>query len=389
MMYNKADADLAKGLGLHMIFIWGRVALIQGIPILFNYNSILTIIFTLFVLLYYAYVFLIKNKFIPRMNQGSILVMIFVVITICYTLAAWPNNVQYFDPIGNTLVYEVLPFIILGMMTDLDCLYNPMVKASKILIILCAISSLGIAVNGHTTVSTWLTYSMPLSYATLYAVMWLLNDYFKEKKTSSLIFSIMGVLVLVIFGSRNTLLSVAAIISVNIMFRKEKNKLVKILLILAAVLVVIFWREVLELINGLAHTLGISSRTANLFLNQDFFADSRTLIHQSIFEVLNKHPFGVGIAGDVAQTQEFAHSLYVSILCTYGYFGGAIVMLILGIVLFKAYKKSYGLNRDILLIYILSVIPRGFTGGDIWSSDVFWWMLGIALLIIYRQKRIA
>lgn len=380
------DVDLAKGLGLHMVLIWGRVALVQGIPSALSYNSLLIVVCTMCLVMYYLYVFFIKHKCIPKVNQGAVLTAVFVLITLAFTFVMWPENKRYMDPIGNTIFYEVCPFLILSMIRNVGAIYDPMVKASRVLIILCAISSIGIVGYGHTTVSAWSTYSMPLSYATLYAVMWLMCDFFNKRRTFTLVLIIVGVLILVIFGSRNPLLSVAAYIVFNAIKNKNGKSWEKAMLIIALVIILIYGNQILISFNSIVQSFGIKSRTLSLFVEQRYFADDRTMIHQNIFEVLNKNPLGVGIAGDVAQTHEFTHGLYVSILCTYGYYIGTLVLLVLGAVLLKAYIKSSGQNRDIYVIYLLSVLPRGFTGGDIWSSDVFWWMLGIGISILYMKN---
>lgn len=378
------DVDLAKGLGLHMILIWGRVALVQGVPIVFKFNSILIIVCSLLLLLYYFYVFFIKYKCIPKMNQGAIFVGVFVLLTLLFTVVVWPQNVQYMDPIGNTLFYEIIPFMIICMISNMESLYEPMVSSSRILVILCAISAIGIVFVGHTTVSEWSSYNMPLSYATLYAVMWLMMDYFKNKRTLSLLLFIVGIMIILIVGSRNPLLSIAAYIVYEIFMGRKNN--IKLLLMILSVALLLFWNQILKAIKSFTEIIGISSRTLTILMDQNYFSDDRIGIHQRIFQVLNNHPFGVGIAGDLANIHEFAHSLYVSVLCTYGYIIGALVIVLLGVVLLKAYKKSNGMTRDILVLYVLMVLPRGFTGGDIWSSDVFWWMMGIAITIIYMKS---
>ena len=380
---RKMDIDLSNGLGLHMILIWGRVALVQGIPAVYANNSMLIVVCTMLLVLYYFFILFIKYKHIPNINIGAAITAFFVLVTLTYTLVVWPNNKQYMDPIGNTIFYEVCPFCILSMIRNVEVIYEPMVKASRILLVLCTISSIGILMNDHTTVSTWSAYSMPLSYATLYAVMWLMCDYFNNKnKVSTLILLVIGILILVVFGSRNTLLSVAAYLAVIIIRSKENDFLRKSFLMISLVLFFLLWNPIINTMNTIVLKLGIRSRTLKLFIEHDYFADDRIMIHHNIFEVINSHPFGVGIAGDVAQTHEFAHGLYVSILCTYGYVIGALVIIAIAAVLIKAYKKSSGLSRDILVIYAMAVLPRGFTGGDVWSSDVFWWMLGIACSII-------
>ena len=385
--HDAIDADLANGLGLHMVLIWGRVALVQGIPLALSYNNVLISLTCSILICYYSYVLLIKHRYIPRVNAGTVTVAAFVLMTLLGTVLLWPENIKHMDPVGNTVFYEIIPFIVIGMMSDVNHLYEPMVRASKVTILLCAISSIGIILNGHTTVSEWSSYSMSLSYATLYSVMWLMCDFFKNSRLDTLFRIAIGLAIIILFGSRNPLLSIASYLILAILTSKSINVFLKLFLPGAITSVFICWQSIIIGLNDLVTKYNIKSRTLNLFLNQQLLYDNRTSIHQSIFALLNKQPLGLGIAGDVTQTQEFAHGLYVSVLCTYGYVLGVIVLLLLFGIIIRAYIESHDVSRDILLVYVITVLPRGFTGGDVWSSDVFWWMLAIALCIIHNSSR--
>ena len=118
------------------------------------------------------------------------------------------------------------------------------------------------------------------------------------------------------------------------------------------------------------------------------FSTGRSDIHNQVWELINESPiFGTGICGDEANMHEMAHSLYLSILCTYGIIIGFMFITFILIKTCRALKHSSGLNHQILVLFICMVFPRGFTGGDIWQSDVFWQLMGIIFMINTNYKR--
>ena len=155
----------------------------------------------------------------------------------------------------------------------------------------------------------------------------------------------------------------------------------------------ILWKECLVLIENIFLTLNIKSRTMDLLVmdllkGSTISASGRDVIHANLTATLNEHLFiGLGVLGDEVVLNESAHSLYLSILSNYGYIIGGLTLIILIYWNFSAYKYANSKEKEILLIYMCMVWPRGFTGRDIWSSDVFWWLLGLVLsMISYNYK---
>ena len=119
------------------------------------------------------------------------------------------------------------------------------------------------------------------------------------------------------------------------------------------------------------------------------FSTGRNDIHNEIRKLIWNEPIlGSGVCGDEANIGEMAHSLYLSIFVTYGVIIGTLFLIAIAVLCFKALKKARGLEHQILVMYLCLVLPRGFTGGDMWTSDVFWWLMGIAFMILSNKQRI-
>lgn len=135
---------------------------------------------------------------------------------------------------------------------------------------------------------------------------------------------------------------------------------------------------------------GIYRRTMTLLVNIDSidFSTGRKDIHSALWNAINQHPIiGLGISGDMAAIGELSHGLFISIITIYGYFMGITIIGFLMISCIKGLTNSETLTKEILIMYMCLVFPRAFTGGDIWDSDVFWWLVGI-LLMGFKQHNI-
>ena len=136
---------------------------------------------------------------------------------------------------------------------------------------------------------------------------------------------------------------------------------------------------------------GVSGRVVYTLLNSESADDlttGRSSIHDEIINVILEHPFfGVGVCGDEATIGELSHSLYLNIFSTWGIFMGLLVLLAIIRWCILGLKKSQGLEHQILVMFMCIVFPRGFSGGDMWSSDVFWWLIGIVFMILSIKNK--
>lgn len=231
---------------------------------------------------------------------------------------------------------------------------------------------------------------MPLSYVTMWAVMWMLCRFFQEEKMRWMLLALMGIAIIIMYGSRNPLLAIAAYLVISVIgktVREKTSRRVKYLILTVfGCGGMLFWKECLAFLGYVLSLCSISSRTIMMLSTGKIDPNGRDIIHQELTKALNQHPIlGFGVCGDEVVLQDVrqsAHSLYLSILSNYGYFLGSVFLVLLIYWNYRAYKKAGGTEREILLIYMCMVWPRGFTGGDIWSSDVFWWMLGLIMSLI-------
>lgn len=386
------DRYIAKAVCLQITLVGIKNMLVQAVPFLHARNTILNILLFLIVGVMYLNAFLRMNKTITK---RVFLVFCFIVMSFAMTAVLFPKNTPYIIlELPRMLPYCFLTCFLISEMKDVGWIEYYMRKLTIIILFFSVISAVFIFRIGHITSSEWSTYSMPLSYVTMIPVMWLLHLYFEEENIKWLIGASIGMIVILAYGSRNPLLGIVTYIAVSVIRKVASNrtthKLKYIFLAFIGCIILLFWRDLLMLIGQLLSSINVSSRSISLLTKSTVDSSGRDVIHNLLWTALNTHPFmGFGVLGDevvLGEINQSAHGLYLSILSNYGYIVGTIILLIVFYWNYRALRISKNYSKELLIIYMCMVWPRGFTGGDVWTSDVFWWMIGIIMSILSARN---
>lgn len=399
-MESLSDKRISFAICFQITVVGIKNMLVQAVPALYTRNSLLNIILFAFVAMIYVRAFFSTQEPL-KINRQAFIILFFLLISYVYSLFFFPGNTSFIiDELPRTVPYCFLTWFMITKLTSFEWIEYYMRKFSVAIILLAVVSAAFIFIAGHITTSTWSTYSMPLSYVTMVGVMWSLMIYFDSDKPQWLLLALVGILVIIMYGSRNPLIAIAVYVGISVLRKsidisKGTKRIKYILLCIALICAFIWMDQLLTLMGSILNSVGISSRTIELlteFGSSDLFTSGRDVIHSSLLGVMNEHFFfGLGIGGDQAalyslgMTQS-AHSLYLSILSSYGYIVGSFVLGYLVYLCIKALRLTMGHEKEVLIMYMCMVWPRGFTGGDVWSSDVFWWMFGLVFVAVYGYK---
>lgn len=392
---DRGDRLIAFAVCFQVSVVGIKNALVQGVPFLYEINSTLNIILFAIVGLLYVWAFLSNLNRIVLVNPAVLLFGLLILFSFAYTWAFFPNNKSVvIEWLPRIIPYYFLTAYLITKLSSTKWIVYYMTRFSYAIIFCCVISSVFIYSIGHVTTSQWQTYSMPMSYIAMLAVMWMLFKYNQRRSLLDLVFIIVGSANIVLFGARNPLIAILAYIVVRMLrtiFRKETSTSKKVFfayLMLIMALMMFFYRDILDILDNLFQAINIQSRTLRLLKNTDLSTSGRTEIHVLIRYLLRQKPVtGLGVGGDVTITGYASHSLYLSILSSYGYVVGSLLLVWLLSSSAKAYLRAGPEDREVILLYICMTFPRGFTGGDFCSSDVLWWLLGLCVVVSQNWKR--
>lgn len=392
---TSSDRWISLAVCLQVLLVGMKNMLIQAFEELYEVNDILNII--LFVAVGVAYL-LAYVSLGPRMvffSPMSLGLVAFLVISFAASAILHPHGlVRYGELLTYVLPFGFLTAFMLTKLTTLKWIAYYMERFAYVIIGTSLICVVGILSAGHTTTSDWSTYSMSLSNVIMVGVIWLLYRYFERRRIVALVGAFWGIVAILFCGSRNPLLAIIAYLiaktAIKMISKRTPNRERWLYVIWVALMILffLFFEQIIQMVNYLFDILGIYSRSVRLLENDLFFDSGRSSIHRSLIAALNQRPLiGLGIGGDMEIINWAAHNFYLSVLSTYGYPIGILLLIILGVMLVMAFRRCQGISREVLIIYTCLFLPRSFTGNDIWRSDIPWWLIGIIMVILTYQRR--
>lgn len=391
---QKIDNRVSLYIVLQVTLMGMKNILVQGIPYLMELNGILNIVIAGLVMLLYMHALILAWS--RRICGSGVFFALYILLSIGVSYLAFPDNVDYMQDyyIRWIVVFFFTAYLVVKL-NNLEWLQKYMLYGSYLMTMAGVLYVIAVRIIGHSATSDWSSYSMSMSNVLMWAVMWQLHAFFKKENIFSIIFALIGVFIIVIYGSRNPLLAILSYSFILIYDRSASKRLSsKILIILFTAIVFLIALNLQSVVGGMFHSLqkyGMSSRTLSLVMNADTedFSTGRNDIHNEVEDLVwDNYLFGTGVCGDEANLQEMSHSFYLNIFTTYGVVIGTVFLISIIVLVIKGLRKSKGLEHQILVMYICMVFPRGFTGGDMWGSDVFWWLMGIVFMILSNKQRI-
>ena len=386
---DKIDRRVSFIITFQFIALGIKNTLINAVPYLYNMNNSLNILLLGLVCVLYTYsLFILYHR---RTYSGVRILSSLAVISIIFTYVFYPQNIPFWKEYELRFIIILLPsFYLISKLYTLEYFKNYMTRGSYFLTVALVVFAVFVSLIGHTVRDMYTTYSMSMANVAMLSIMWQLRAFLKEKNKVAFVCSIIGSIVLVLYGSRNQLLAITAYIVFHIL-GNSKYKIVGFSIVSVSVIfIVAFFKNILFFVLTIFERFGLNSRTIYLLIEGGI--DESTQVRLDTYSKLNnllfKNPLvGLGISGDEAKIGELAHSLYYSIWSTYGLFLGSIIILFIIILCIKSLRKSSGLHHQILVLYMCMVFPRSITGGDIWGNAVLWVLLGICFMILNTRKR--
>ena len=387
---DRIDKRVSFIIAFQFIILGIKNAMVTGIPFLYDVNSTLNVVLVGMVFVLYVYSFFIQKH--RSAYVGMTLLWLFAIVSILITYLIYPQNIPFWKEYELRFLIVILPTCyLISKLQTFEYLKRNMTFGSYFLTFAIVVFALSVFIIGHIVVSEHVTYSMSMANVAMLAIMWQLRAYLKENNKMAAFFAIIGLIVLVLYGSRNQLLAIMAYVIFHIIGNTRQKSAGITIVAFVTLIVVVFFKDILLFFSGIIEYFGLGSRTLSLLSEGgiDESTQIRLDTHEKLKNLLFSNPLvGLGVSGDEANVGELAHSLFYSIWCTYGLFLGSVFLLIVLIYCFNAHKQSTGLNHQIFVMYFCMVFPRAFTGGDMWGSDVFWVLMGICFMILNQHNRL-
>ncbi len=337
---------------------------------------------TTFVLLFFNMILIAK-----KISKEVVLSLVFLNLIFLINFLCIDYYDENFNLTAKRFVFYVCPIVLVYLsINDFRKLLKFLINISKIILP----ASLFISIISRFNLTV--IYSMGFSYSLLLPVNALILDYYKTNNLKSLVFSLFGIIAILMAGSRGPLLCI--FFFVLILFLRKlyntKNIIKGIIAVLLFSILLLLKSFVLQTFIYVTGNFGWHSRTLELFANDIYHDSGRFYIYQTIIEEIERHPFTLhGIAGEYQFTGGlYAHNFVLELLCSFGVLLGGIAVLYIVFQFFKT--LFYFITKDSAFYSVsclmLSIsFPSLLVSGTVWGNPYFWvWLF----LSTYSSKEI-
>ena len=211
--------------------------------------------------------------------------------------------------------------------------------------------------------------------------------------------SAIGTLMILMGGSRGALVCVPISFFLAIPFKWNKmgqrtKKLIILLIVLSIPVIFLVYRYfnlIISAVFSMFSRFGLSSRSIDRIISGTFSAENgRDRIRDIVWELVKTGgPFGRGIYGERNAVGQYfkwgyAHNIALEMLCAFGYVGGSVLLVLLGIQIVKTYKRCVSTEDMLVVATFLGTSMKLLFSDSFWYCDTFWALL--AIIVIWKKK---
>ena len=322
-------------------------------------------------------------------------IILFFMIQLPYSILQYYNYLYNWFGLMYLLFICSLPWFVVG--NSLDNL-NEIIEVFKKYVYLILLSNIALILFCILTGRPMLG-NMEISYTILPLLLFSLLIFLNENKIKFLIIALFSSAIIVIMGSRGTILCIASFLIMYYMMNFKKNFFY--LIIIATSLIGVIWNfnNIIDITINKFKSLGISSRTLYKLQNGDILNDTgRGKIQEVAIEALNEHPIlGLGIGGERILVNDkiyemtkdmstcYPHNLAIEIIVQYGYFIGTMLIIFLIGLLVNTIKNTSGNERNIFLLLVSQEVIKLLVSSSYIISPMFFLVLGISFNKLRRK----
>ena len=384
-----SDARIANIIVLQLVFFGVKIILVQAIPWMYEARDTLDIILLCFVGI--MFLFIIKDV-LTRIRVEHVFMVILISILFLISVILHEENGAYILTAISRFIYPCFTsYLVLSVISDISWISFYFNRYMKYLIGASIIASFFLYLNISELHRNY--YSMSYSDITLIPTIWYMIKYHDKGRKIDLLLAVVGIILIVVFGSRNPLISIFSLIIIYgikyIVSSVSFTKIVIVFTILVAFLYIgVNYDRILDIVITTLDNHGLYSRTVAYLRAGKITSDSgRTEIYKKILVSLNDSPFiGLGLGGPEAVLEVLPHSLYLGILAYLGYPFGILSLVVFALTIIRGWLHSSHDTRGLLLMYLIITVPRGFTGLSILDTESVWWLIGICSSLIHFRN---
>lgn len=321
--------------------------------------------------------FIVKSK---RVHWVALYIAGIVFVSMLQTVLFPLLNDYYLETVLS-YISTILPIcIILLMLESYSLLIFLLYKTSIALAIIIAIIILLFGGNFFPGYNMGFSTALviPVNVLILYLLFYQTD---RTSKLSSLVAVAILCLAIVLYGSRGALgaiLAFSIVLFVKWGIKGRYSAVGLIIGILAILLFVLLFDEVVGFASELSVRLGFQSRTLELLSQNEIVShdSGRTSLWLTILEQVAEAPFDIrGINADYAIIGSYSHNFVIELWSSFGFILGSLMTALIIVFAVKTIAGTNTSENHVRLLFMSSFLPIALWSQSIWLCMGFWaWM---------------
>ena len=326
-----------------------------------------------------------------RYSVYDYLLMVLIPTIYLFNYCMYPVNQVPLEEYAFRCLCLVFPYYYLGRIIDIEKFFKIFTILSAICIVMDIFYFLSYVQEAkHADEQIAGSYNMYAAYQVLPHVIMLIWASMRSFSIWKLAVAIIGVFLIISFGTRGPLACIACFTAVYFFFfmRFRYSSIVKASIIALLALAVAFIREIALWLYEYLGLMKMSTRIVEKFIMGNISNDSgRGDIKEILYERLNTdEPFwGYGLFGSQRYGIIYSHDITLDFLFSFGYFVGTLLLVVL-LIVWAFVKSKNRFEREFVLFLVSVTIIKLFLSSTFLFEPLFFLMIGFCLKILLEDK---
>ena len=333
--------------------------------------------------IHYTLIITALHYSVKRLKTKNYRLIFLLIFLFLFSFFFFPLNRPYLSEPFIFFVTSIIPSYLISLsLIDYKKLYNLCVLFSRYSIFGSLLLIFLLNINYIKEIE-YLSFSFLISFSVVLTVI----HAFSNKTIINLLAASLGLIMLIILGSRSAILGVF-LSGIFYLFIVKKLNIFKLLIL---TLFVFYIEGILLFLLDIFKTNNLNSRSILLFLDGSFTDSSgRNDIYKSLISLFSENPiFGYGLKGDVANIGVYSHNLFIELLFSNGLIiGGSLSILLISLVLKPFFQKR---KNELFYIFYALLFSNGFfsllTSSTFLSETNFYLLIAFSSLLLMKKQK--
>ena len=283
-----------------------------------------------------------------------------------------------------------LPLFFIGLSADISSVKQILYKLSIVSVYAMIIYRF-VYGGGMVLTDYWWREDMVSSYNLLQHLLFVMLMMFERPTILNVVTTIIGVVLMISFGSRGPIVAVVVFAFMYAMIiKKWKHPLrTKSLFTLVICMFTLFYEPILKLLMSITEKMGMSKRIYTRLLEGTMFsASGRDDIQKQVFNAIWKNPiFGYGFGADQTLTGSYSHNIAIELWISLGIFIGTAVLIWMVIKMIRGINTAHdNFCKGFLLLLICCSFLKLLMSSTFLNEGLLYLMLGICVSYIRNRN---